>query len=60
MKKLIVLISFLLAPMEGLAQMDAQDLHYNYNFGTVFVGTRAFADFSFTAGPFRWSSVALS
>lgn len=61
MKKLIVLISLLLAPVLSLAagevntfalQTQAQDQYYNYSFGTVFVNTRAWADFTLTAnGP---------
>lgn len=61
MKKLIVMMSLLLAPIVSLAagevqtfalHTQAQDQYYNYSFGSIFQNSRAFADFTLTAnGP---------
>lgn len=57
MKKFVVLISLLLAPVLSLAegpqtlaiQTEGRDQYYNYNFGTVYENTRTYADFTLTA-----------
>lgn len=60
MKKLIVLISLLVAPLLAQAQSVStlavepmgQDQYLSYNFGSQFVNSRSFVDFSLTAkGP---------
>lgn len=60
MKKLIVLVSLLIAPLISLAGTTSslsieplgQDQYLNYNFGRQFVNSRRYVDFTLTAkGP---------
>lgn len=61
MKKLMMALAFVLAPVGVLAdvsvqplaiQVQAQDQYYDYNFGTSYVHSRRFQDFTLTAnGP---------
>ncbi|WII72937.1 hypothetical protein QJS83_03510 [Bdellovibrio sp. 22V] len=57
MKKLIFVATLLLAPVFAFAadvqnlkiEAQGQDQYYNYNFGTVFVNSRHFVDFTLSA-----------